>query len=145
MTSRVKFRSQLILKISARYGFGQSDRYHESGCAFGGTILEFDRLGFTATGTDLDAGAIDQGRARGNASIFAKSELEFFRHSAVSPNVVYGFYTLERMADPLGYLRELAPLLSRRSIVIMFVPNAMALSRRPTVSINMIGSVTRAN
>ena len=126
-TARVKFRSELILKISARYGFGQSDRYHESGCAFGGTILEFDRLGFTATGTDLDTGAVDQGRARGNAAIFAKSELEFFRHSAVRPNVVYGFYTLERMADPLGYLRELAPLLSSRSIVIMFVPNAMAL------------------
>ena len=36
-------------------------------------------------------------------------------------------YMLERMADPLGYLRELAPLLASRSIVIMLVPNAMAL------------------
>ena len=122
-----KFRSELISKISARYGFGQSDRYHESGCAFGGTILEFERMGYIATGTDLNIGAVDQGRARGNASIFAGSELEFFRHSGVRPNVVYGFYTLERMADPSSYLRELAPLLSSRSIVIMLVPNAMAL------------------
>jgi Macrocin-O-methyltransferase (TylF)/Methyltransferase domain len=126
-TARVKFRSELILKMSARYGFGQSDCYHEVGCAFGGTILEFERMGYTATGTDLNADAVDQGRARGNASIFSKSDLEFFQHSAVRPNVVYGFYTLERMADPLCYLRELAPLLSSKSIVIMFVPNAMAL------------------
>jgi hypothetical protein len=75
-------------------------------------------MGYTATGTDLDTGAVDQGRARGNASIFAKSDLEFFQHSAVRPNVVYGFYMLERVADPLCYLRELAPLLSNRSIVI---------------------------
>ncbi len=125
--ARVKFRSELILKISARYGFGQSDRFHESGCAFGGTVLEFDRMGYTVTGTDLDTGAVDQGRARGNASIFAESDIEFFQHSTVRPNVVYGFYMLERMADPLSYFRELAPLLSSRSIVIMLVPNAMAL------------------
>jgi hypothetical protein len=126
-TSRVKYRSELILKISARYGFGQSDRYHESGCAFGGTILELDRMGYSATGTDWNIDAVDQGRARGNASIFAKSDLEFFQHSTVRPNVVFGIYMLERMADPLGYLCELAPLLASRSIVIMLVPNAMAL------------------
>ena len=126
-TSRVKYRSKLILKISARYGFGQSDRYHESGCAFGGTILELDRMGYSATGTDWNTDAVDQGRARGNASIFAKSDLEFFQHSTVRPNVVFGIYMLERMADPLGYLCELAPLLASRSIVIMLVPNAMAL------------------
>src|ERR1700733_7804266 len=116
--ARVKFRSELIIKISARYGFGQSDRYHESGCAFGGTVLEFERMGYTATGTDLNADAVDQGRARGNASIFSKSDLEFFQHSTVRPNVVFGIYMLERMADPLGYLCELAPLLASRSIVI---------------------------
>ncbi len=126
-TSRVKFRAELILKISARYGFGLSDRYHETGCAFGGTIHEFDRMGYSATGTDSNADAIDQGRARENASIFAETEFEFFQRSAVRPNVVYGFYMLERMSDPLSYLRKLAPLLASRSIVIMLVPNAMAL------------------
>ena len=126
-TSRVKFRSELILKISSRYGFGQADRYHESGCAFGGTIHEFERMGYIATGTDLNTGAVGQGRARGNALIFSEADLDFFQNSAVRPNVVYGYYMLERMADPLGYLRDLAPLLASRSIVIMLVPNAMAL------------------
>ena len=68
------------------------------------------RLGYIATGTDLNTGAVGQGRARGNAAIFSEADLDFFQNSAVRPNVVYGYYMLERMADPLGYLRESGPI-----------------------------------
>jgi hypothetical protein len=125
--SRVKARSELILRISARYGFGQSHHYHEIGCAFGGTILELSQMRYTATGTESNAYAVEQGRARGNVSISAGSDIDFFQRTAIRPNVVYGFHVLEQMPDPLFYLHKLAPLLSARSIVIIFVPNAMAL------------------
>jgi trans-aconitate methyltransferase len=102
-------------------------------------------MGYSATGTDSNTDAVDQGRARGNASIFAQTDLEFFQHSTVRPNVVYGFYMLERMPDPSGYLRKLASLLASKSIVIMLVPNAMALFPAAYGFDQYDWSVTRAN
>jgi hypothetical protein len=75
----------------------------------------------------MNSGAISQGRARGNDAIAAVPDAEFLRHTGRRPNVVFGFHVLEHMTDPVHYLRELATCLAADSIVILFVPNALAL------------------
>jgi SAM-dependent methyltransferase len=129
--SKVTTRAGQVIEIAARFGFSRSHHFHEIGCAFGGTVHELRRLGHSVTGTELNADAIAQGRERGNDAIYAEDDLAFFKRSGVRPNIVYGYHVLEHMPDPVSYLSDLASLLATDSIVIMFVPNAMALF--PTV------------
>jgi SAM-dependent methyltransferase len=124
---KVSARSGEILGIAERFGFDSTHLYHEIGCAFGGTVHELNRRGYATTGTDLSQPAIADGRARGNPNIHAEPDIEFLTGHSIRPNVVYGYHVLEHMPDPLGYLRSLARILADESIVILFVPNAMAL------------------
>jgi SAM-dependent methyltransferase len=125
-------RANRIVSIATDFGFARpetknTELYHEIGCAFGGTVEALNRRGYLTTGTELNAGAVAQGRARGNAAIFAEPDADFLRRVDRQPNVVFGHHVFEHMPDPVGYLRNLAPCLATDSIVILFVPNAMAL------------------
>jgi len=129
---KVRSRADRILSIASGFGFTRPEAkeatlYHEIGCAFGGTVHELNRRGYSATGTELNAGAVAQGRARGNDAISAEPDADFLRRVGRQPNVVFGFHVFEHMPDPVGYLRDLASCLASDSIVILFVPNAMAL------------------
>jgi SAM-dependent methyltransferase len=130
--AKVTSRADRILSIASGFGFARPETkeiqlYHEIGCAFGGTVHELNRRGYPATGTELNAGAVAQGRARGNDAIAAEPDVDFLQRAGRQPNVVFGFHSFEHMPDPVGYLRDLAPCLASDSIVILFVPNAMAL------------------
>ena len=66
----MKTRADSVLAIASRFGFDNSAVYNEMGCAFSGSIHEIAQRWYAATGTDLNAGAIDAGRASGNGNIF---------------------------------------------------------------------------
>ena len=117
-------RAQRILDLSSRFGV-DTGVYHEVGCAFGGTVFEIQSRGRQASGTDLNASAIEQGRSRG-ADIHATMDAEFLATRAQKPNVLYGYHMLEHVPDPIAYLTELRAHLAPDSIAIFMVPNAMA-------------------
>ncbi|MGE0417382.1 MAG: methyltransferase domain-containing protein [Acetobacteraceae bacterium] len=125
--AKVTGRTDQVVDIAARFGFDNTHVFHEIGCAFGGTVFELNRRGYAATGTDLSQPAIDDGRARGNTNVFAEPDVAFLSGRSLRPHVVYGYHVLEHMPDPIGFLRSLSPLLAPDAIVILFVPNAMAL------------------
>lgn len=130
--TKVTERAERILAIASRFGFTaletrETKSYHEIGCAFGGTVAELNRRGYMATGTELNRNAVAKGHARGNDAIAAEADTDFLRSTGRRPNVVFGFHVFEHMTDPVGYLRDLATCLASDSIVILLVPNAMAL------------------
>lgn len=125
--SKVVRRADRIASMSERFGFGPTHVYHEVGCAFGGTVHELNSRGYATSGTDLAKPAISDGRLRGNMHIFAEPDIAFLAGRRTKPNVVYGYHVLEHMPDPILYLKELAKLLPPDAIVIMFVPNSMAV------------------
>ena len=125
--AKVTCRAGRVVAIASRFGFGQAHHFHEVGCAFGGCVHELNRLGYRATGTELNANAVKEGNARGNNAISSEEEIAYFERTGQRPHVVYGYHVLEHMTDPAAWLRDLAPCLAPDSIVVMFVPNAMAL------------------
>jgi SAM-dependent methyltransferase len=112
------------MEIAGKFGLDRG-AYHELGCAFGGTVFEVASRGVRATGTDLNASAIEQGRKRG-ANVQTGNDAEFLATLKVKPNVIYGYHMLEHVPNPVEYLRGIAGQMARDSVAIFFVPNAIA-------------------
>ncbi len=126
-TDKVTRGAQRVIDIAGKFGFGSSAIYHEIGCAFGGAVDELNRRNYPTTGTDLNTAAVAAGTARGNMAISSEDAAAFLRQTGRRPNVVYGYHVLEHMPDPAQSLIELKDYLAPDAIVILFVPNAMAL------------------
>lgn len=120
-------RADRIISISSKFGQNIRSSYHEVGCSFGGTVFELQQRGYDASGTDLNIDAIAEGKVRGALNTAAMPDPEYLKSRPVRPSVVYGFHVLEHMQDPVAYLQEISSDLADGAIIIMMVPNAMAL------------------
>lgn len=120
-------RADRILSLVSPFGFGLAAEFHEVGCGFGGTVFELQSRGITASGTDWNDQAILEGGDYGVHDISALPDGEFLSVRASRPNVVFGFQVLQRQREPAAYLAMLASHLAEEGIIVMILPNSMAL------------------
>jgi len=99
----------------------------EVGCAFGGTVSELRRRGFTAYGADLNTDAIGQGRASGNEFIFAELAQSVLHERGQRANIIYAYHALEHIPDVHGFLHGIKSCLADRAIMQFMVPNGAYL------------------
>lgn len=120
-------RADMVLRVSEPFGFGLQSAYHEIACAFGGTVFELQTRGIHASGTDWNDEAINAGRSYGVHSTSASPDAVLLGERTRKPNVIYGLQVLQRQPEPASYLASLAEHLADDGIIIMTVPNAMAV------------------
>lgn len=120
-------RSKSIIDLMRRFGVPLGSALHEFGCAFGGTVDALNRSGFEASGTDLNASAIAQGRAHGNLAIHEVSALDYLAEHRGQVDVVYSFHAIEHFPDPFSFVKEVASLVNPEGLIILVVPNSAAL------------------
>lgn len=120
-------RADRVVQIATAFGHGKTASFHEVGCAHGGTVFELQQRGYQASGTDLNAAAIEEGRQLGVVDTKALHDIDYLKSRDTKPDVIYGFHVLEHMPDPVTYLRDVSQFLADGGIIAMFVPNALAL------------------
>lgn len=126
--TKVNSRAQMALDLAARYRSEvKNPVFLELGCAFGGTVAELRRRGHMAFGIDINSSAIEQGRERGNPSIFDYTPQQFLEAEKIRVDVIISYHMLEHVPDPLSYLRQLAPVLNDDAVVMFRVPNGAYL------------------
>lgn len=121
-----KPRAQRVIEIAERYGHDKAAYFHEIGCAFGGTVFELQQQGISASGTELNKLAVEDGKLRGALDIHSVTDVEFLSTRNRKPDVIYGYHVLEHIPDPVKYLQEIKEHLAPGGIIILLVPNAMA-------------------
>jgi len=122
---RVNERANYVLQTARRWLGKDNVRYHESGCSFGGIVRKLNMLGYAATGAELNEKAVSEAHANGNLSIFCRDEAELFRGKEQVCEIFYSFHALEHMPDPQGFLVSIRKFLSKESIALLHVPNAI--------------------
>jgi SAM-dependent methyltransferase len=101
-------------------------RFHEIGCAFGGVVQELTARGFEASGSDINAAAIKEGRSRkGNTAIFAAPSAEALATLMGECDVIYASHTLEHEPRLLEVLKLGALALKNDGVILGRVPNAI--------------------
>jgi SAM-dependent methyltransferase len=123
---RCSARFERITAIAERFLGTKDVSYHEAGCAFGGVVAMFRSKGYDASGTDINAAAVNEGRLRGNGDIFPESEGAFFNRTGRRVDVLFSFHAVEHMPHPVEFLAEISNLLTSRGIAVIFVPNSVA-------------------
>jgi SAM-dependent methyltransferase len=124
--AKTEIRSNRIIELVRRFGFGPNASLHEFGCAFGGTVDALNRKGFRATGTELNAGAVNEGRTRGNMAIHAESALDFLGRETSKTQIVYSYHAIEHFPDPFDFMQKLTSVMDPEGILIMVVPSSAA-------------------
>lgn len=120
-------RSRRVIELLKAFGLSEGSNVHEFGCAFGGTVHAMNQKGYRASGTELNEGAVAQGRARGNEEIHPESAIDFLGRQAEPANAVYSYHALEHFTDPFAFLRELREVMDPNGLIISFLPNSAAL------------------
>lgn len=123
---KVSSRAGRIVQWMRRFGVPPGSVVHEFGCAFGGTVHELNRLGYAASGTELNSTAVEQGRARGNTAIFAEDAIGYLRRTGTRPKVVYSYHAIEHFVDPFSFLTELRSVIDPDGLLILVAPSAAA-------------------
>jgi SAM-dependent methyltransferase len=124
--NKTKDRSNRILQLAAPFGLKPGAVLHEFGCAFGGTVAHLNSMGFDASGTELNAKAVSEGRAHGNAKIFSEDAVGYLERTGIRPDIIYSWHAIEHFSDPFSFLSKIKGLLAPKGILILIVPSAAA-------------------
>jgi len=120
-------RADTVLRLASEFAPGVGHVFHELHCGFGGTIFELQSQGIQASGSDIDVSAIEAGKEYGVLDTHGGRDVDVIASLPSKPDVVFGFHALDRVADPEDYLTGLADSLGDDAILILTVPNAMAI------------------
>lgn len=120
-------RADMVKSVLDANGFGREAVLHEFGAAFGGTVAELARRGYTISGSELNKGAVAEAREKGNTLLFDRPAADVVRDQHGKANVIYSFHCLEHFSDPYSFLESLKEVLADDGCVILFVPNGFAL------------------
>ena len=126
MAGSVRFMDTTIRHLPAPRG--REERLLDIGCGSGDFLRVADRLGYRATGIDLDPMAVEQGRAQGldmRVAPFPGSGLERDAFAQITMS-----HVLEHLHDPVGGLREALSLLVPGGRLWLSQPNLGALGLR---------------
>jgi SAM-dependent methyltransferase len=93
------------------------------GCGAGGNVDALRALGVHAVGTDLNPAAIADGRSQGNDHIWEADESQHLLDGSQAYDAIVLYHVVEHLADPLGKLAELAPLLKPTGCFVIYCPN----------------------
>jgi 2-polyprenyl-3-methyl-5-hydroxy-6-metoxy-1,4-benzoquinol methylase len=118
----------MIMDVLKRVGKEPREglRVHEIGCAYGGVVAELSARGFAASGSDINAAAIEEGRRRkGNTAIFPASSAEALSTLGGQCDVIYASHTLEHEPRFLEVLKLCARALKPDGVLFGRVPNAL--------------------
>lgn len=116
-----------VLELASPFGHGLNSVFHEVGCAFGGTVFELQTRGYSASGTDKFAALVAEGQRNGVHDTSTLSPQDFFTERERKADVIYGFQMLQRERNPIAILSSLTSCLTDSGILILVVPNAMAV------------------
>ena len=118
--------AEYIENLAESLGIALPLQVHELGCSFGGKVDALARRGHAASGSDINADAIAQGRERrGNTTIFHAAHLDFLRNSNERYDVIYGLHTLEHEPLMKQLLAACRDRLKPAGLLMFLVPNAM--------------------
>ena len=117
-------RSERIIEIAKRFGLKPGATLHEFGCAFGGTVHQLNQRGFNTSGTELNAGAVEQGRSKGNDAIFAEDAVAYLTRTGIQPQVIYSWHAIEHFTDPFSFIADIKNLLAPDGILILIAPSS---------------------
>jgi SAM-dependent methyltransferase len=112
-----------ILAALVARGMRPPFRLHEFGCGTGLSVHHLRKRGVDATGSDWSPVAIGFGHAQGNTHIFPENANTLSQMSGVALDAVFTNHVIEHLPDPVGFLRNLAPLMSPDSLIVMRLPN----------------------
>lgn len=124
--SKTSVRSRRVIDLAKQFGIEEGAVVHEFGCAFGGTVAALREAGYSATGTELNSSAVEQGRQHGNHYIHSQDTVTFLRGQSNLPSVIYSYHALEHFTDPFSFLDELKDCVAPDGIIVLFVPNSAA-------------------
>ncbi len=124
---KVRARADFVTGLMQRYEHTRSLPILEIGCAFGGTVMELRRRGYSAFGMDFNPAAIAEGRTRGNSHIYPSIEAAATENPCTGFGLVYAYHVLEHVAEPSNFLKQLLPFLANDAVLVFRVPNAIYL------------------
>lgn len=123
---KVKSRADRVEALIRPFGFGPGAVLHEFGCAFGGTVHELNRRGYLASGTELNRGAVEAGRQRGNLAIHAVDAVQYLDGSGMQADVIYSWHAIEHFTEPLQFLDSIVARLKPGGLLVLIAPSAAA-------------------
>ena len=119
-----EFTSVLKLARLRRYLTADRSTFLDVGCSVGATVGAARRLGYQATGIDLDRNALEHAtRLFPDCEFLPMTSIELARQGRQF-GLVYCAEVIEHVADPHEFLSSLIPLLKPQSILYLTTPDA---------------------
>jgi 2-polyprenyl-3-methyl-5-hydroxy-6-metoxy-1,4-benzoquinol methylase len=134
--ARSRERASIALRLLAGAGLARG-RLLDLGCGPGWALEAFRAAGFCVRGADVSSAAVEEARARGLDVLpldLERSDGESLRREAGEGfDAVTLLEVLEHLSDPLGALRRARSLLSPGGLMVVSLPNEIALPARLAV------------
>jgi len=120
-----------IQRLSQQF-FGKTHdiKIHDIGCGYGGLVFNLNRLGFDATGRDIDEASILAGKGKGNDKIHYLDVENLHGTKFGEFDVICSYHTMEHYANPLKIFEEIRVTLKKEGFLIFRVPNGDYLPAR---------------
>ena len=98
----------------------------ELGCAYGGLVAELARHGVAARGSDINEGAIREGKdIKGNHNIFHADNLDTLSQMTGRVDLIYSLGSLEHDPNMFRVIAACRERLTNNGLLFIMLPNAM--------------------
>jgi SAM-dependent methyltransferase len=116
-----------LRRIAAFVGGGST---LDVGCGYGYFLAAAEAAGFEAWGVDLAPLAVEVARRRFPGRVFAGSPADVAELARRRFDLVFASHVIEHVADPVGFLRDLAGRVSDSGVLVLVTPNVRSLLAR---------------
>lgn len=123
------YRGNEYAKIVAQQSSKKGGKVLEIGCMHGYLLSALKDRGFTVSGVELDADAVEYCKTRG-LNVVQNSMENFLADSRETYDIIFMSHVLEHIADPRGGLTLLKKHLTKNGKLIVVVPNSHARSAK---------------
>ncbi len=118
------FTSKYKLKKLRKYTNPQQNNFLDVGCSIGATVEAAHRLGYNATGIDLDDSVIKQAKQLFPGCHFDTLTLDDLQAKNLKFNLIYCAEVIEHVPDPHEFLESISAVLSKGAVLYITTPDA---------------------
>lgn len=129
----IETEEQIMFSLLPATRSSQDATLLDVGCGIGSIALELQKRGYSVTGVDFSAVAVEKARSRGVSAFLSDVDKDGLKFPERSFDVVWAGDVVEHVFDPINLMREVARVLKPGGRLLFTVPNDFNLWSRARI------------